>query len=66
MHYKQRPDSNQTGKITSPSFSNNRERRNNSSDDLIIDDNTVYEIDPECYEKVKRARVNQKNDWNKK
>ncbi len=38
----------------------------NSTDGLIIDDNTVYEIDQECYEKAKRARINQKKGWERR
>ncbi|WFR59785.1 hypothetical protein QA584_12080 [Anaerocolumna sp. AGMB13025] len=43
-----------------------RDRSGKVSDDLIIDDNSVYEIDPDCYEKVKQMRLNQRQDWNRK
>lgn len=44
----------------------NKDKVNNKPDNLIIEDNTVYEIDPDCYEKVKRARMNQKKSWDRK
>ncbi len=43
-----------------------RERSEKYSDDLIIDDNSVYEIDPDCFERVKQLRLNQRQEWNKK
>ncbi len=42
------------------------DKTNKKPENLIIDDNTVYEIDPDCYEKVKRARMNQKKSWDRK
>ena len=30
--------------------------RRNKDDDLIIEDNTIYEVDRECYERLKRQR----------
>lgn len=30
------------------------------SDDLVIDDNSVYEIDPECFERIKKSKGNQR------
>lgn len=41
-------------------------RSEKPSDDLIIDDNSVYEIDPDCYERVKQLRLNQRQEWNRK
>ncbi len=35
---------------------NNRYTRDNADDDLIIEDNTIYEIDRECFERLKRQR----------
>jgi hypothetical protein len=43
-----------------------RERSEKSSEDLIIDDNSVYEIDPDCYERIKQLRLNQRQEWNKR
>lgn len=31
--------------------------RSRGDEDLIIEDNTVYEIDRECYERLKRQRM---------
>lgn len=31
-----------------------------NDDDLIIDENTVYEIDRECYERLKRLKKREK------
>lgn len=42
------------------------ERVEKSSKDLIIDGNSVYEIDPECYEKVKQNRHNARQDWGRR
>ncbi|MFU0826792.1 MAG: hypothetical protein ACFWTJ_04510 [Lachnoclostridium sp.] len=44
----------------------NRDRRVKSSEDLIIDDNSVYEIDTECFEKLKQLRLNGRQDWNRR
>lgn len=41
-------------------------KQNRNNDDLIIDDNTVYEIDPDCYERLKRTRMNQNKDFGRK
>lgn len=43
-----------------------KSRVEKSSEDLIIDDNSVYEIDPECYERARQSRMNHRQDWNKK
>lgn len=58
-----------SGNITTNdlSWNNNRKR----DEDLIIDDNTVYEIDRDCYERLKKQRYSKsiKNDigrWNVK
>lgn len=32
------------------------------NDSLIIDDNTVYEIDLDCFERAKRNRMNERTD----
>lgn len=45
---------------------NRRERSEKLSDDLIIDDNSVYEIDPDCYERVKQLRLKQRQERNRK
>ncbi|SHJ87093.1 hypothetical protein SAMN02745136_01181 [Anaerocolumna jejuensis DSM 15929] len=42
------------------------ERVEKSSKDLIIDGNSVYEIDPDCFEKVKQRRQNSRQDWNRR
>ncbi len=36
------------------------------SADLIIDDNSVYEIDQDCFERVRQQRLNQRQNWNKR
>lgn len=41
--------------ITNTGYGNNNERRKEDSD-LIIEENTVYEIDRECYERLKKQR----------
>jgi hypothetical protein len=33
-----------------------RKKTVRNEDGLIIEDNTVYEIDPECYEKLKKQK----------
>lgn len=43
-----------------------KDRVEKSSEDLIIDDNSVYEIDPECYERARQSRVSHRQDWNRK
>ncbi len=43
-----------------------KEPKEKLSDDLIIDDNSVYEIDQECFERVRQSRLNQRQEWNKK
>ncbi|MBU5334431.1 hypothetical protein [Anaerocolumna aminovalerica] len=40
--------------------------KDNDLDSLIIDDNTVYEIDLECFERAKRNRMNQRTDRNRR
>lgn len=40
---------------TSLNYGNNNESKKEDND-LIIEDNTVYEIDRECYERLKRQR----------
>lgn len=37
-----------------------RESKKDRTDDLIIEENTVYEIDQDCYERSRRSRINQK------
>lgn len=44
----------------------NREQSEKSSDDLIIDGNSVYEIDPDCYERIKQLRLSKRQDWNRR
>lgn len=36
--------------------SNDNKNKNEKDDDLIIEGNTVYEIDRECYERLKRQK----------
>lgn len=36
--------------------SNEEIKRSKSDEDLVIEDNTIYEIDRECYERLKRQR----------
>lgn len=38
------------------------DKNKRNDDDLIIDDKSVYEIDSECYERVRRARLNAKQN----
>ncbi|MDF2589640.1 MAG: hypothetical protein K0S41_3481 [Anaerocolumna sp.] len=57
---------NQQGYNPNLSSTANKNNREKSMDDLIIDDNSVYEIDQECFERVKRSRNNQRQDWNKR
>jgi CRISPR/Cas system CMR subunit Cmr4 (Cas7 group RAMP superfamily) len=47
---------NVSNKNVVPSIAKNKR----NDDDLIIDDKSVYEIDSECYERVRRARLNAK------
>ncbi|MDF2804135.1 MAG: hypothetical protein K0S61_4038 [Anaerocolumna sp.] len=56
----------QQGDFSYASTEPSRDRVQKSSKDLIIDDNSVYEIDQDCYEKVRQSRMNQRQDWNKK
>jgi hypothetical protein len=56
-----KPSGFQYDKPKTPSLESNRilNSMNNSNemeDDLIIEDNTVYEIDRECFERLKRQR----------
>ena len=37
-------------------------KRNKADEDLVIEDNTVYEIDRECYERLKRQRKRKVQD----
>lgn len=39
-----------------------REKREKTSENLIIDDNSVYEIDPDCFERAKQNRLNYRQD----
>lgn len=39
-----------------------RERREKSTENLIIEDNSVYEIDPDCFERAKQNRLNYRQD----
>ncbi|MGB8453260.1 MAG: hypothetical protein WCD89_13140 [Anaerocolumna sp.] len=43
-----------------------RDHSEKLSDDLIIDDNSVYEIDQDCFERVKQLRLNQRQEWNRR
>lgn len=42
------------------------ERVEKSSRDLVIEGNSVYEIDSDCYEKVRQNRLNARQDWNRR
>lgn len=35
---------------------NDNSKMKNKDDDLVIEENTVYEIDRECYERLKKQR----------
>lgn len=37
-----------------------KNEKDNKLDSLIIDDNTIYEIDLDCFERAKRNRMNQR------
>jgi hypothetical protein len=39
-----------------------RDKREKSSENLIIEDNSVYEIDPDCFERAKQNRLNYRSD----
>ena len=43
----------------------NKERKEKVLDDLIIDENTIYEIDQSCYEKMKKNRLTQRRGGEK-
>ena len=64
---------NRSGRNDGLSFNNNDERLKSAKglwdkgnltkdDDLIIEDNTIYEIDMECYERLLRKRRNTKKN----
>ncbi len=38
------------------SNSNDSSKKRRNDEDLIIEENTIYEIDRECYERLKRQR----------
>jgi hypothetical protein len=40
--------------------------RKNKDEDLIIEENTVYEIDRECYERLRRQRRRKEQDGKSK
>lgn len=44
--------------VSPQSMGSNRVKNKRNDDDLIIDDTSVYEIDSECYERLRRARLN--------
>lgn len=44
----------------------NWDREKKSSKDLIIDGNSVYEIDQDCFERAKKNRMNHRQEGNKK
>jgi len=39
-----------------------KNEKENKLESLIIDDNTIYEIDLDCFERAKRNRMNQRVD----
>ncbi len=47
-------------------FETKNEKVEKSSRDLIIDGNSVYEIDPDCYERAKQKRQSARQDWNRR
>ncbi len=54
---------NENNRNTDYSYGNQRnERVEKSSKDLIIDGNTVYEIDSDCFERAKQSRQNSRGD----
>jgi hypothetical protein len=42
--------------ITKNDMSDSVHKRKGKDDDLIIEENTVYEIDRDCYERLKRQK----------
>lgn len=48
---------------STPISSQNKEK---DMDGLIIEDNTIYEIDDECIERIKKSRMNERNVRSKK
>lgn len=40
------------------------EKDENGRGNLIIDDNTIYEIDDDCIERVRKSRISQRYDRN--
>lgn len=58
---------NEDSRNTDYSFTDKKgERVEKSSKDLIIDGNSVYEIDPDCYERVRQNRLNNRGDWTRR
>ncbi|WP_313133655.1 hypothetical protein [Anaerocolumna sp.] len=39
-----------------------KSEKDNDLESLIIDDNTIYEIDLDCFERAKRNRINHRTD----
>jgi hypothetical protein len=37
---------------------NNKEKLQKDMIGLVIEDNTIYEIDEDCYDKIKKSRLN--------
>ncbi len=54
------PISQRIDEVSFLASSTNKEKSETPMDDLIIEDNTIYEIDQECYEKVKKRRLSQR------
>jgi len=48
--------------VSPQSVGSNRVKNKRNDDDLIIDDTSVYEIDSECYERLRRARLNSRKN----
>lgn len=47
-------------------FQNSKNMENeNGNGSLIIDDNTIYEIDDECVERIRKSRTSQRYNRNK-
>lgn len=55
-------DNNQNGTKQGNVDAANIGKKYQEDGDLIIEDNTVYEIDRECYERLKRQRRNKVQD----
>ncbi len=55
FQYAKKNNSRQINTVSRQSIKNTRD-----NDDLIIEENTIYEIDRECYERMKRQKRREK------